>query len=50
MIEAYKAAVPGKSKPFPDGAKMEKVHWNAKVDAGEPGAQTVPGSSSTTLI
>ena len=24
--------------------KMAKVHWNAKVDAGEPGSQTVPGT------
>jgi mono/diheme cytochrome c family protein len=43
MIDAYKAGIPGNGKPFPDGAKMAKVHWNAKVDAGEPGAPTVPG-------
>jgi len=44
MINAYKAGIPGNGKPFPDGAKMAKVHWNAKVDAGEPGAPTVPGT------
>jgi mono/diheme cytochrome c family protein len=44
MINAYKAGFPGNGKPFPDGAKMVKVHWNAKVDAGQPGAPTVPGT------
>ena len=44
MIEAYKAGIPGNGKPFPDGAKMAKIHWNAKVDASEPGAPTVPGT------
>ncbi|MGA1981694.1 MAG: cytochrome P460 family protein [Acidobacteriaceae bacterium] len=42
MIDAYKAGIPGNGKPFPDGAKMVKVHWSAKVVAGEPGAPTVP--------
>jgi mono/diheme cytochrome c family protein len=44
MIDAYKAGIPGNGKPFPDGAKMVKVHWIAKVDASEPGAPTVPGT------
>jgi hypothetical protein len=43
MINAYKAGIPGNGKLFPDGAKMVKVHWNARVDPGEPGAPTVPG-------
>ena len=30
MINAYKAGIPGNGKPFPDGAKMAKVHWNVK--------------------
>src|SRR4030095_10993683 len=30
MIDAYKAGVPGNCKPFPDGAKMAKIHWNPK--------------------
>jgi len=44
MIDAYKAGIPGNGKPFPDGAKMVKVHWNAKVDAAQPGSPTVPGA------
>ena len=44
MINAYKAGIPGNGKPFPDGAKMVKVHWNAKVNTGEPGAPTIPGT------
>ena len=30
MIEAYKAGIPGNGKPFPDGARMAKIHWTAK--------------------
>ena len=30
MIDAYKQGVPSNGKPFPDGAKMAKVHWNPK--------------------
>ena len=43
MIDAYKAGFPGNGKPFPDGAKMVKVHWTAKVNGGEPGAPTEIG-------
>jgi mono/diheme cytochrome c family protein len=42
MINAYKAGIPGNGKPFPDGARMAKVHWNAKVNPAEPGGPTVP--------
>ncbi|MGA2099135.1 MAG: cytochrome P460 family protein [Candidatus Acidiferrum sp.] len=42
MIDAYKAGIPGNGKPFPDGAKMAKIHWNGKVNDHEPGAPTVP--------
>ena len=42
IIEAYKAGIPGNGKPFPDGAKMAKVHWNPKQHALFPTA-TVPG-------
>ena len=28
MIAAYKAGIPGNGKPFPDGSKMTKIHWN----------------------
>src|SRR5271166_4998457 len=44
MIEAYKAGIPGNGKPFPDGAKMAKIHWNAKKAEDEPGEPLVPGS------
>jgi hypothetical protein len=30
MIKAYQAGAPGNGKPFPDGAKMTKIHWNPK--------------------
>ena len=42
MIDAYKAGVPGNGKPFPDGAKMAKIHWLAKKNAPEPGNPTIP--------
>ena len=42
MIEAYKSGIPGNGKPFPDGAKFAKIHWNAKKNAEAPGDATVP--------
>ena len=44
MIDAYKEGVPGNGKPFPDGAKMAKIHWNAKKQEAYPGQPTVPGT------
>jgi mono/diheme cytochrome c family protein len=41
MIAAYRAGAPGNGKPFPDGAKMAKVHWNLKKMETFPAA-TVP--------
>jgi len=43
MIEAYKAGMPGNGKPFPDGAKMAKIHWNPKQSQYFPDA-TIPGT------
>ena len=43
MVEAYKAGIPGNGKPFPDGAKMAKIHWNPKKMEAFPAA-TVPGT------
>jgi hypothetical protein len=43
MIKAYESGVPGNGKPFPDGAKMAKVHWNPKKLETFPKA-TVPAS------
>jgi Cytochrome P460 len=30
MIKAYQAGIPGNGKPFPDGSKTAKIHWNPK--------------------
>jgi hypothetical protein len=43
MIDAYKAGIPGNGKPFPDGARMAKIHWIAKVNDDFPGSPAVPG-------
>jgi Cytochrome P460 len=44
MIDAYKQGVPGNGQPFPDGAKMAKIHWNPKKQETYPGQPTVPGT------
>ena len=41
MIAAYQSGIPGNGKPFPDGAKMAKVHWLPKKSEN-PGNPTVP--------
>jgi Cytochrome P460 len=43
MIDAYKKGVPGNGKPFPDGARMAKIHWIPKKQETYPGQPTVPG-------
>ena len=43
MIQAYKAGIPGNGKPFPDGSKMAKIHWNPVKLATFPTA-LVPGT------
>jgi hypothetical protein len=43
MIDAFKAGIPGNGKPFPDGAKMAKVHWTPKKQAQFPDTN-VPGT------
>jgi hypothetical protein len=43
MIEAYRAGAPGNGKPFPDGSKMAKIHWNPTKMETFPAA-TVPGT------
>ena len=42
MITAYQSGIPGNGKPFPDGAKMAKIHWTPKKLETFPTA-TVPG-------
>jgi len=44
MIAAFKAGIPGNGKPFPDGAKMAKIHWMAEKNSAQPGDPTVPGA------
>ena len=44
MIDAYKEGVPGNGKPFPDGARMAKIHWTPKKQETYPGQPTVPGT------
>jgi len=43
MIDAYQAGIPGNGKPFPDGAKMAKIHYSPKKLETFPNA-TVPGT------
>ena len=44
MIEAYKAGIPQNGKPFPDGARMAKIHWNPKKNEVAPGPPLVPAT------
>ena len=30
LIKAYQEGVPGNGQPFPDGARMAKIHWIPK--------------------
>ena len=43
MIEAYKSGMPDNGKPFPDGARMAKIHWTARKAEDQPGDPVVPG-------
>ena len=43
MIDAYQAGIPGNGKPFPDGAKMAKIHWTPKANAVLPGSDDGAG-------
>jgi Cytochrome P460 len=44
MIDAYKQGAPGNGKPFPDGARMAKIHWIPKKQETYPGQPMVPGT------
>jgi hypothetical protein len=44
MIEAYKAGMPANGRPFPDGAKMAKIHWIPKKNESAPGQPLIPGT------
>jgi len=41
IIDAYKAGIPENGKPFPEGSKMAKIHWNVKKADSEPGEPAV---------
>jgi hypothetical protein len=43
MIAAYKAGYPENGKPFPDGSRMAKIHWNPVKSQQSLGA-IVPGT------
>ena len=44
IIDAYKSGIPANGKPFPDGSKMAKIHWNPRKLETQPGNPTVPGA------
>jgi Cytochrome P460 len=45
MIEAYRSGIPGNGKPFPDGSKIAKIHYNPAKSADAPNPTTeVPGT------
>jgi hypothetical protein len=44
MIDAFKSGIPENGKPFPDGAKMAKIHWVGKTQATYPGQPLVAGA------
>lgn len=44
MIDAFKEGVPDNGKPFPDGARMAKIHWIPKKQEAYPGQPMVPGA------
>jgi hypothetical protein len=41
MIKAFQSGIPGNGKPFPNGAKMAKIHWTPKQNEFFPDT-TVP--------
>lgn len=43
MVDAFRSGIPGNGKPFLDGSKMAKVHWNTKKLETFPAA-TVPAT------
>ena len=48
MIKAYMAGAPGNGKPFPDGSKMAKIHWDPKQLKTFPAAMVrAPSKMST---
>jgi hypothetical protein len=44
MIDAFKSGIPENGKPFPDGAKMAKIHWVEKKKEAYPAQPLVAGA------
>ena len=44
MIDAFKAGIPGNGKPFPNGAKLAKIHWEPINKVAFPGSPLVPNT------
>ena len=44
MVAAYRSGIPDNGKPFPDGARMAKIHWLPKTQQRQPGQPKVPGT------
>ena len=44
MIDAFKAGIPENGKPFPDGAKLAKIHWDPIKNELAPGPPLVPNT------
>jgi hypothetical protein len=44
IIKAYESGIPGNGKPFPDGAKIAKIHWVAKKMETYPGQPLAAGT------
>ena len=42
IIAAFKAAVPGNGKPFPEGSRIAKVQWKPKKSTEAPFVVDVP--------
>ncbi len=49
MIDAFRAGVPGNGKPFPDGAKMAKIHWTPGPSATFPRRERAARRSTTSI-
>jgi hypothetical protein len=45
MIGAYRSGIPGNGKPFPDGSKIAKMHYNPVKSSDAPDPSTeLPGT------
>ena len=43
LVAAYKSGIAANGKPFPDGVRMAKIHWQPKQNLTAPGPPTVGG-------